>query len=236
MGKHADLIDFHAHILPGADHGSRSLETSQSQLRLLWEAGVGRVCATPHFYPNEISVDGFLKRREEAVNELLRLRGQNLPQVCLGAEVLVCPGLERMPGLEKLCIDGTKVILLEMPFFKWSDALFETVYNISRSGYTVVMAHIGRYPYSQAHRLVFDTGVSVQLNGENVATIRGRRRVRTWLSEGMVCAFGSDIHGASAKHVKGLASLNSYAGEYARSVYEKSDELLDGARYITFDK
>ncbi|MEE3459824.1 MAG: CpsB/CapC family capsule biosynthesis tyrosine phosphatase, partial [Candidatus Faecousia sp.] len=42
------MIDFHAHILPGADHGSDGLETSLRQLALAEEAGVDTIVATPH--------------------------------------------------------------------------------------------------------------------------------------------------------------------------------------------
>ena len=49
------IIDFHAHILPGADHGSRDVKTTKAQLEMLAGAGVKAVVATPHFYPQKDS-------------------------------------------------------------------------------------------------------------------------------------------------------------------------------------
>ena len=236
MGKISDLTDFHAHILPGADHGSSSLETSATQLRILYGAGVRRVVATPHFYPNAISVDGFLRKRDAAERSLASLSGERMPRIYVGAEVLVCAGIDRMPGLEKLCIKGTNVLLLEMPFAKWDDSLYEAVYNISRRGFRVVMAHIGRYPSGQSRRLISECGVPVQLNGENISTIRGRYNVMRWLEAGIVCAFGSDLHGPNKKQAKNLSSIYSFAGEYGEKINEKCSYLLKDAEYIKFSR
>ena len=234
MSKFSAITDFHAHILPGADHGSDSLETSAEQLKILYSAGVRRVVATPHFYPNAVSVETFLKKRSKAINELCTLEGEGLPAVYVGAEVLVCPGIERMPGLEKLCIYGTNVLLLEMPFTKWSEELYETVYNVSRMDFRVIMAHIGRYPSHQAERIISECGVSVQLNGENISTRHGKHKVNRWLEAGIVSAFGSDIHGASKSAAKNLREIYDFSGEYAEGIGDKCNELLSGAKTVRF--
>ena len=59
------ITDFHSHVLPGADHGSDSVETSERQLELLNGAGIDRVVATPHFYPSDVTVGEFLDLREQ---------------------------------------------------------------------------------------------------------------------------------------------------------------------------
>ena len=46
------LVDYHAHILPGCDHGSDGTETSKRQLEAAKAAGIETVCATSHFYPD----------------------------------------------------------------------------------------------------------------------------------------------------------------------------------------
>ena len=48
-------IDFHAHILPGVDHGSNSVEISDFQLKLAAESMIDTVIATSHFYPHKES-------------------------------------------------------------------------------------------------------------------------------------------------------------------------------------
>ena len=49
-------LDYHAHVLPGCDHGSDGVETSRKQLAMAAAAGIRTVCATPHFYPHKESI------------------------------------------------------------------------------------------------------------------------------------------------------------------------------------
>jgi protein-tyrosine phosphatase len=46
------MIDWHSHILPLMDDGSRSVDESVSMLNLMSDQGVSHVIATPHFYAN----------------------------------------------------------------------------------------------------------------------------------------------------------------------------------------
>lgn len=227
--ENAVLTDFHAHILPGADHGSKNIETSVKQLKLLSAAGVGRVVATPHFYPNADSIKSFLSRRADAAELLCSTDTSGFPRVYLGAEVLVCPGIERMDDLPRLCICGTNVILLEMPFSHWSESYYETVYNVSHSGLTVVMAHIDRYPEEKAIRLIEECGVYVQLNAECFAKFRGRRLMSRWLGRGCVAAYGSDIHGADKTAACRLGQMFEKTGDAGTAVMQKTDMLLSDA-------
>ena len=59
------LTDFHSHILPGIDDGSKRVSDSLAMLKILRSQGVERVIFTPHFYAhrNE-SVNSFIKRRQ----------------------------------------------------------------------------------------------------------------------------------------------------------------------------
>ena len=66
------MIDFHTHILPNVDDGSKGVEESTLMLTRLFEQGVNKVIATPHFYANDESVDEFLLRRNAAFEKRLR--------------------------------------------------------------------------------------------------------------------------------------------------------------------
>ena len=69
MSNELRIIDFHAHILPGADHGSSGLEESLNQLALIRAAGVDTVVATPHFYPHRHTPEEFLQATASAARE-----------------------------------------------------------------------------------------------------------------------------------------------------------------------
>ena len=64
------LIDFHSHILPCVDDGSKDVAMSLQMLRQQWQQGVGHVVLTPHFYPEHDSPEHFLSARAEAFRSL----------------------------------------------------------------------------------------------------------------------------------------------------------------------
>lgn len=123
-------LDYHAHVLPGCDHGSDSVETSRKQLAMAAAARVRTVCATPHFYPHKESIPSFLQRREASARLLRENLTADAPQLQLGAEVLICDGMERLDGLPRLCRSETNELLLEMPFYQWPEAIWDTLYAL----------------------------------------------------------------------------------------------------------
>ena len=224
--------DFHSHILPGADHGSRGIEVSLKQLDLIASYGIKRVVATPHFYPERDNVDSFLERRTECARILKAGMKEGHPDVFLGAEVLVCDGIERMEGLEKLTVFGTNCILLEMPVTKWSETTFETVEAISDMGLVPVMAHIDRYKPKYVEQLL-SIGVKAQLNPDAFAGFFNKKNSMRWLSEGRIVALGSDLHGVDEKAYRAFASATRVLGKYATQIENSVKELLKGAKVLS---
>lgn len=225
------ITDFHSHILPCADHGSDSPETSQRQLGLLARAGVDRVVATPHFYPSDITAEAFLALRRQCAEALHATLGEPAPEIVMGAEVLVCCGLDEMEGLEKLCVEGTDTILLEMPFREWSEPLIETVGRIKRRGLNPVMAHIDRYDDKPIERLL-EFGIMCQVNASALASRRGRGWLLDLVKEGRICALGSDIHGADRACAKAFSRACELLGAELQPLMERTETLLAGAEYL----
>ena len=194
MNKLDLTLDYHSHILPCCDHGSDGLETSLRQLSMAAEAGLRTVCATPHFYPHKESVSSFLDRRQRCWEELIRNLNPAFPKVLLGAEVLICDGMEHMDGLGRLCLQGTNELLLEMPFYRWSEALWDTLFRlIDLDSIHIVIAHADRYPVEDILQLA-KAGVPLQLNVSCLTGLFSRRLYLSWIREGYVRYLGSDIH------------------------------------------
>jgi protein-tyrosine phosphatase len=228
------MIDFHSHILPGADHGCDSTATAYRQLAMMHGAGTRAVVATPHFYPHREKPESFLARRREAVDRLLKKmpEGQSHPTVYLGAEVLVCAGMQEMEGLESLAIEGTDVILLEMPFTRWGEDLIETVRAIPALGLVPVMAHIDRYPPNLVSRLFARGGLLAQINAEAFSGFGFPKDLRPYLDGGAVVALGSDLHGADAKGYHPFLKMVKKLGGKAEGIFDLSAQLLAEATPI----
>ena len=226
------IVDFHAHILPCADHGSDSAETTAKQLQMIAAAGTEAVVATPHFYPNQDTVDSFLARREASAKALYDLQIPNAPQLFLGAEVLVCHGLSKMKGLERLAVVGTNVLLLEMPFRQWDSELLDTLEDIEELGLHPVLAHIDRYPRDGVEQLL-RAGFDAQLNAEGFKGLFSPGRCRRYLDSGRVVALGSDLHGAVPGSYRDFVRACKKLGARAETVFERSAALLQKAAPIT---
>ena len=187
--------DYHAHILPGCDHGSDSVETSLKQLKMAKSAGVETICATPHFYPNNESVKSFLSRRSRTFEKLKAASAKNDPKILLGAEVLICDGMDRMEHLPDLCLEGTSELLLEMPFYEWPDNIWDTVFSLNDiEELDIVIAHADRYPPKNIEVLI-DAGIPLQLNAGSLTHVLRRSKYMSWIENGYVAYIGSDIHG-----------------------------------------
>ncbi|MBR1723547.1 MAG: histidinol-phosphatase, partial [Ruminococcus sp.] len=114
-------IDFHSHILPGIDDGSKNIEESVALLDIMAADGVDIVVATPHFYCTHRSIHSFLERRNNAYKKLKPYLKPEHPRILLGGEVLYDDILIGKDDLSRLTIQGTNFMLLEMPYTKLTE-------------------------------------------------------------------------------------------------------------------
>lgn len=220
-----DIVDFHAHILPEADHGSDSPKTTASQLQLAKDHGVTRIVATPHFYPHTHTLDDFLRIRQKSVEKLQIQKEIDSVEVKIGAEVLLCAGLEKLPNINELCLNGTNMMLLELPFFDFKEDYCITVSKMLENGIDVILAHADRYPQKNIEELI-DIGVSkLQLNADALSGIFKTKHLYDWLDRNLVVALGSDIHGAKASAYKKFNKAKKNTNKYLDFIKASSDDI-----------
>ena len=140
------MFDFHTHILPNVDDGSQSVAESLAMLAELTRQGVSGVAATPHYYAHCSSPDRFFEARQDAWNRLKPNLPPETPEIRLGAEVQYFEGIHRLRELEQFRLEGTNLLLIEMPMCKWTDRMQSCILEINRQDtITVLLAHIERY-------------------------------------------------------------------------------------------
>lgn len=227
-----EILDFHAHILPRVDHGSKRTEDGKKQLALMQAAGVQTVCATSHFYPQEVLPSTYLEHRDTSLKHLLRAYG-DAPRPCIipGAEVLICPGMEEMEDLECLCLEGTNVLLLEMPFTgrSWDPSLFRTARRIARRGIHLVFAHVDRYP-PHLVEMLFDMEFTGQINARSLTGICKPKHLLRWIERGRVVALGSDLHGSDPTGYSAFTRLLRSSPRLCETVMIETARLLRNAK------
>ena len=218
-------VDMHAHILPCADHGSNSVETSLQQLEMAVAAGVDTVVATTHFYKHSDTVNEFLARRDAAFDVLCNAAPVELRKklhIVLGAEVTLELGLEELEGLEKLCLGNTKNILIEMPSGLWTPWVFSSLRCIMKDrGLRPIVAHVDRYFNNNLLNDLLDLDLPLQVNASSFEGFRSRRKIMKLVEDGSVHYLGSDIHGVSDEY-ESFAKAVKRLGDYMESITEDS--------------
>lgn len=187
------LIDFHAHILPGLDHGSTGLEQSLGQLRLAQAAGVNCIVATPHFYSGRDNLSEFLLKRQTAYEELSRANKTGI-RIIPAAEVQISSDLSGLDGLNRLSVGDTDYILLEMPNRPWNERDLDTVLKVASNGKRkVIIAHIDRYPPEDVEMLL-GFALMMQVNSDALCRQLGRKRLKRMIEANQIGLLGSDVH------------------------------------------
>lgn len=121
-------------------------------------------------------------------------RAKRAPEIILGAEVLICDGMDQLDGLDRLCRQGTNELLLELPFYKWPNSVWETIDRLNdRDDIQIVIAHADRYPPESIEKLIGED-IPLQLNVECFKKPLRRKRYISWIKKGYVKYLGSDIH------------------------------------------
>ena len=225
------MIDFHSHILPGVDDGSQSVQESLALLAQLKAQQVSHVCATPHFYIQNHTPERFLQKRSAAFEALRSELPDDAPHILLGAEVYYYAGISHMKELPQLCLEGTRILLLEMPMCAWTDSMVHEVMELNCSGnIAVLLAHVERYLAKQRpgtlERLLRQD-VLLQVNADSFTERHARRKAVKLLREGKVAAVGSDCHNTSGRPPR----MDAFAAVVQQKLGERFLSSFTDAQY-----
>ena len=196
-------IDLHSHILPQLDDGSDSVEMSLAMLYQMAEQGVDVVCATSHYYAKYSSIPAFCERRAEALERLSSVLTAELPRVLPAAEVAYFPHMEEQ-DLMPLCIQGTRTLMLEMPFSDWTGLQLETVEALVLDcRYDVVLVHPERFCFSKSNRhklkKLAELPIGLQVNAGSLLRWGTRRLALDLLQMAQYPLLGSDCHNLTSR-------------------------------------
>ncbi|MCD8232732.1 MAG: hypothetical protein LUD14_13200 [Clostridiales bacterium] len=228
------MIDFHSHILPGVDDGSSSVEMSIQMLQSSFQKNIGTMVATPHFYASKESPEEFMKRRNEAWHLLCNELPNDVPKIYLGAEVYYYTGISCTEELQRLCIGNAGVILIEMPFHKWSEQMVREVISLAQdTDLKVLLAHIDRYFFLQTsdtwnllskNGILFQVNASAFLNGW-----RTRHRAYKLLREDRITVLGSDCHNMENRSQKLDVACEVIQSKFGK---EKVNMIMERAGHL----
>ncbi|MDD3173963.1 MAG: hypothetical protein PHF63_10025 [Herbinix sp.] len=215
MNNTNGYIDIHAHILPGVDDGSDSMEETLRMLQIALEQGIQTIIATPHFMAGEKnpSVEQLLNIRDKVQMEADKLnKGLKL---LLGNELFYTESIvHALKSKQALTMAGSKYVLVEFAVRESYETVFRGMGELIRAGYAPILAHVERYLcLHKREDLISELvklGCYIQMNSSslmgglfNTEAVLNRKLI----NQGLVHFVGSDCHDEKVR----IPNMNSAA-------------------------
>lgn len=230
-------VDIHSHVLPGIDDGSQSVQESLAMLRQLRSQGADLVAATPHFYPEENTPEKFLEKRAGAYKRLKAGMDKavgGLPELRLGAEVYYFGGVAQAEDIHRLRLEGTDLLLLEMPFGPWSQRMLQEIFELNaRPDIQVLLAHIERYMRWQSPRVwdeLRENGVLFQCNASFFLHWKTKWKGNHMLESGRMHFLGTDSHNMDSRPPNLDKALGAISKSGLRALEKNIETYAPGLR------
>ena len=196
------MIDFHTHIIPNIDDGSRSIEETFNLIKEAKEAGFEGIVLTSHYIENYYETDA--PERDVWVKAI----SDNLENKGIETDLYLANEIYMSDNMMKLLIDGkastinnSSYVLFEMPLDSEPENLYDVIYTLQENKLIPVLAHPERYSFVQKEpELINDLiekGVLMQANYGSILGQYGEKTeliVRKFLEKNMIHFLGSDVH------------------------------------------
>ena len=196
------MYDLHAHILPGVDDGAKTVDAAVEMARVAASHGTKAILATPHRkditelwsvqHARDLLDDLTTRTRDEGIDLDLLLGMENHLDLELPDEVT---------SGRALAINGSRYILVELPFFGTPNYVDDILFRLQLQGLTPVLAHPERIEAFQNDPGMLEAcvrrGSLSQITAGSILGYFGgkaQRFVRTLLRGGMVHVIASDTH------------------------------------------
>lgn len=227
------IIDFHSHYLPRIDDGSSSVQMSCEMLRESKRQGIDVCVATPHFYGDRQILAEFLEKRSRSVRELkqaLQNSGIETPKLIIGSEVAFFRGISNARGLEQLCIEGTDILLIELPYSVWNTAILEEVEVLSKR-FHLILAHLERFMGIRENRKLIEALIElpldIQINAGSLLHYFRRRKINKLFGNRYL--IGSDMHNTSTRPQNLCIGRTKINSNLLHIIDDRGSVLLGGA-------
>ena len=196
------MIDFHTHILPNIDDGSRSIDETFNLIKEAESAGFEGIILTSHYIEEYYETD--TPEREvwlKAICENLKNKNINI-DLYLGNEIYLTENLIKLlENAKASTINNTSYVLFELPLYEEPLNLYDVIYQMLQNKLVPILAHPERYSYVQKEpEMVYDLiqkGVLIQSNYGSILGQYGEKAqiiLRKLLENNLVHFLGTDVH------------------------------------------
>ena len=196
------MIDFHNHILPNVDDGSKSMKMTMNMLRAAHNQGIKRIINTVHLqHPKMEGKNTDYKYIESVKNDVLKnMRKENLNiEIYIASEVYYLPNLCEL--IDNPLATFNNYMLIEFPSVIIPSNFLDTFFGLRMKGVTPILAHPERYRFIQEDfknlEKMRDLDIIFQIDAGSLLGHFGKKVMSTafkMLREGYCHVIGSDAH------------------------------------------
>lgn len=192
------MIDFHSHILPEIDDGSKSYDESLKMLEEAQNIGFSTIISTSHYAVGCFEAPEY--KRKSLIEDLNS--EENVPQIILGSEIFLTYNIiDLLKEFKASTINGTNYVLIELPLRQQFSNLKSVINILKENDYRPIIAHPERYLCIQKRFKdlydLKDLGVLFQCNYGSILGYYGLSAkfvIKKMLKNGLVSFMGSDAH------------------------------------------
>lgn len=210
------MIDFHTHIIPNIDDGSRSIEETFNLIKEANEVGFDGIVLTSHYIENYYETN--VPERDvwvKAISDNLKTTGIET-NLYLANEIYLSDNMMNLLIEGKAStINNTSYVLFEMPLNSEPMNLYDVIYSLQENKLIPVLAHPERYSFVQKEpELINDLiekGVLMQANYGSILGQYGEKAeiiVRKFFEANMIHFLGSDVHRQNTVYKRVPKALN----------------------------
>ena len=238
------MIDFHNHVLPDLDDGSKSMEMTLNMLKTASEQGITTIINTVHFQHPKMEGKNtdyeYVKDLRDTV--LKEAKNQNIEiDIKLAAEVYYLPNLCDLINNPLLTINN--YMLVEFPMMIMPENYLDTFFNLKLKGITPILAHPERYRSFQEDidklQKCIDMDIILQIDAGSIVGHFGKQTkdmALKMLSKGYCHIIGSDSHNDTKRNFclrDAYDLISSYNDKIIDQLKENSRLLIEGEGEIS---
>lgn len=194
--------DVHCHILPGLDDGARDLNMAIEMIDIAAKNNITDIILTPHYKVGrcEHSKERILRHIDD-LRKQIKGKYDNI-NLYSGTELMYSEdGIELLENDGILSLNDSKLVLVEFRPMDSPTFIKDSMYRVSCSGYTPVLAHVERYAemvgnYDVVEEII-NRGGFIQVNAESIVGKLGlkvKKFTKMLMKYDMLHFVGSDAH------------------------------------------
>ena len=196
------MIDFHTHIIPNIDDGSRSIDETINLIKEAKEAGFEGIVLTSHYIENYYETN--VPERDvwvKAIVDTLKNKGVDIDLYLANEIYLTENMMQLLIDGKASTINNSSYVLFEMPLNVEPMNLYDVIYSLEENKLIPVLAHPERYSFVQKEpeliNDLIDKGVLMQANYGSILGRYGQKAefiVKKFFENNMIHFLGSDVH------------------------------------------